>query len=351
MAPAELRSRGRIDGGALAPLFAIVQAWGHDADGLCRDTGLDPEAFRPSTRRWVPVVLTDRIWDAATDRLRPDLPFRVAETIQPSSYGLLTYLLACCSDVQSALSRLTLHYHLLSTATRYRFEADARGGHLAADMRGERPPAVETFALAVALEFVRRQTTAPVALREVRLAQARPAPKVVAAHAAGFQAKVSYGSATPGWSVATSSLAIPLRGAEPGLLALLEEHAAAVGTAGERERLAVRVRDQVRARGVHCAVRAADVARDLAVTERTLRRLLHAEGTSFQAELDDVLARAAAERLSVEPVADVAAALGFSEEAAFRRAFRRWFGATPRGYAAAAAQGRPLTVRGALRRG
>jgi AraC-like DNA-binding protein len=95
------------------------------------------------------------------------------------------------------------------------------------------------------------------------------------------------------------------------------------------------VRDQINARGAHCTVRAADVAADLGVSERTLRRLLRAEGTTFQAQLDSLLAPIAAERLVDEPVESVAAALGFSEPSAFRRAFRRWYCATPSAYAAA----------------
>lgn len=68
----------------------------------------------------------------------------------------------------------------------------------------------------------------------------------------------------------------------------------------------------------------------LGVTERTLRRWLAAEGTSYQRLLDEVRAGLAAELLGVGlPVADVASRLGYSEAAALTHAHRRWTGRSP----------------------
>jgi len=77
------------------------------------------------------------------------------------------------------------------------------------------------------------------------------------------------------------------------------------------------------------AVQASTVARGLGLSERTLRRQLRAEGTSFgdqsaKARFD--LARAYLRSL---PVRDVAEMLGYHDASTFRRAFRRWSGATP----------------------
>jgi AraC-like DNA-binding protein len=73
------------------------------------------------------------------------------------------------------------------------------------------------------------------------------------------------------------------------------------------------------------------VADALAVGERTLRRRLAAEGTSYQSLLDEVrvsLARQllATGNLSVGQVAD---RLGYSESAAFIHAHQRWHGTSP----------------------
>lgn len=77
-----------------------------------------------------------------------------------------------------------------------------------------------------------------------------------------------------------------------------------------------------------------EVAALLAVSPATLRRRLGQEGTSFQELKDHVRRDAAIAGLaeSGEPIAELAARLGFSEDTAFHRAFRRWTGTTPGAY-------------------
>lgn len=67
------------------------------------------------------------------------------------------------------------------------------------------------------------------------------------------------------------------------------------------------------------------VARLLGVSARTLQRRLHDQGTSFRAVVDEVRSTEAARLLERgERASTIAELLGFSEESAFRRAFRRW---------------------------
>ncbi|MEU1804961.1 AraC family transcriptional regulator [Streptomyces sp. NPDC019937] len=77
-----------------------------------------------------------------------------------------------------------------------------------------------------------------------------------------------------------------------------------------------------------------EVAARLAVSPATLRRRLDEEGTSFQRLKDQVRRDAAlgSLRATGEPIEELAVRLGFSEGAAFHRAFRRWTGMTPGAY-------------------
>ncbi len=78
------------------------------------------------------------------------------------------------------------------------------------------------------------------------------------------------------------------------------------------------------------------VARHLAVSRATLYRALQQEGTTFARVLDEVRRDKAMHRLSTggSTVQQVAHETGFSEPAAFSRAFKRWTGETPLGYRA-----------------
>lgn len=75
-------------------------------------------------------------------------------------------------------------------------------------------------------------------------------------------------------------------------------------------------------------------AMQLGVNGRTLRRQLLAEGTSFRALWDELRTEMAIKYLRETAMTneDVAFALGFSDAANFRQAFRRWTGKTPGQY-------------------
>ncbi len=74
----------------------------------------------------------------------------------------------------------------------------------------------------------------------------------------------------------------------------------------------------------------AAIADGLKTSRRTLARRLAAEGTTFQALLDEVRTAIAARHLANgTSIADVADRLGFADTSSFTRAFRRWTGRTP----------------------
>ena len=103
---------------------------------------------------------------------------------------------------------------------------------------------------------------------------------------------------------------------------LLADRLARVGVAGQ-------VRSRLRhERGDWPSM--SDVAGELHVDVRTLRRQLMREGTSFRALLDEVRHHRALELLAQgETVADVARELGYSETSTFTRSFTRWEGVPP----------------------
>jgi len=75
------------------------------------------------------------------------------------------------------------------------------------------------------------------------------------------------------------------------------------------------------------------LARSLAITPRSLRRRLAAEGVSLTTLVDEARCRLACEELrrngSIKAIAE---RVGFSEPSAFHRAFKRWTGQTPLEY-------------------
>jgi AraC-like DNA-binding protein len=73
------------------------------------------------------------------------------------------------------------------------------------------------------------------------------------------------------------------------------------------------------------------VAKRLEVSDRSLRRQLREQGISFRGLLDELRMQIALKYLRTTRLAneDIALALGFSDAANFRRAFRRWTNKSP----------------------
>ena len=74
------------------------------------------------------------------------------------------------------------------------------------------------------------------------------------------------------------------------------------------------------------------VARKLGVSRQTLFRKLKGEGVTFEKILDEMRYRLALQCLQRENISvnETAYRVGFSDPAAFSRAFKRWTGSSPR---------------------
>jgi AraC-like DNA-binding protein len=76
------------------------------------------------------------------------------------------------------------------------------------------------------------------------------------------------------------------------------------------------------------------VAREMAMSPRTLRRRLREEGTTFREVVGDLRKGLALDYLESSDLSleEIAALLGYEDAANFNRAFRRWLGEAPGRY-------------------
>ena len=98
--------------------------------------------------------------------------------------------------------------------------------------------------------------------------------------------------------------------------------------------LALEVQRALASRVAGGDTRIESVGRVFGMSARTLQRRLADEGLSFQKLLDDARKVAAGRYLdeSTLAIGEIAYLLGYSEAAAFHRAFKRWYRATPEAF-------------------
>ena len=129
-------------------------------------------------------------------------------------------------------------------------------------------------------------------------------------------------------------LDLPVRRDEAALAAFLEDAPGKLTTLYRRDReMVLRVRDLLRA-ALPAALSLEDVADRLHVSPRTVHRRLEEEGSSFRGIKDALRRDMALARLTKtqEPIARIAADLGYADTSAFYRAFVDWTGMAPAHY-------------------
>ncbi|MEM0944112.1 MAG: AraC family transcriptional regulator ligand-binding domain-containing protein, partial [Pseudomonadota bacterium] len=134
--------------------------------------------------------------------------------------------------------------------------------------------------------------------------------------------------------VATESLDRPIRMGDPTMFAFIERHFDIV----RRQIQTVRSGDRLRAlqlaiyeNAASGSYRTEDVLRRAGLSRRSAQRLAAAHGTTLAAQIEEArrsnaMAFLADRSVSVEMAASL---LGYSDDRAFRRAFKRWTGQSP----------------------
>jgi AraC-like DNA-binding protein len=178
--------------------------------------------------------------------------------------------------------------------------------------------------------LLRGLTGEPIEARSVTYPLPKPADASV--HEAWFRCPVSWGATRYEMAFDATVLDRPLPRNDARLFAYLAQQAERLlAAAPHDDSLTSRVRRDVATALATGEPQQAPVAKRLAMSARTMQRRLADEGTTFAAIVEAVRQERAEVLLSDATLtaSEVSFLLGFSEPAAFFRAFRRWRGMTP----------------------
>ena len=167
----------------------------------------------------------------------------------------------------------------------------------------------------------------------LRVGFAHRPPEDTSAHLRVFGPNVRFAQTRAELVFATAVLAGPLATHDPAFLEAFasEEEKLSMSASRVATSTKERVHHLVLARMRQGDASVGAVARLLGVSSRTLQRQLQQEQSPFSALVDDVRA-AEARRCILErklALGEIAFRLGFSQQSAFLRAFKRWTGTTP----------------------
>jgi AraC-like DNA-binding protein len=318
---------------------------GVDRGALLAAAGIDEERLSQAHHRFELaelVAIETHALDLTGDEA---LGLRIGEHVSESSMDLVAHVVSHATTLRQALElcsqfqRLALDDCRVTTSERdalatIRYEF-ARTTERADRMHAE-------FVVGGLSRLVRTFLTVPPSVFSVSFEHARPA--YAAEYTRLFGPAVRFGERATAIVFDRDRLDRPQLHQHPQLLSVLRaeaERALARLTAGERP--SDQVRQYLAARPPARIPDAATAAKELGISERSLRRRLAAEKTSYRALVRATLEASAGHMLR-DPnrsIQETAHALGFSDAGAFHRAFKRWTGRTPKQYRDGTGGGEP----------
>jgi AraC-like DNA-binding protein len=311
-------------------LFADVLSGypSYDAESLERLRSFDPAGR-------IPMEVAREI---ALDQVRKtgdvDLGLKVGRTVSLGAAGMLDYAMHTAATVRDAMEVGSRYSRLFSDTIRLQVDVNGRRAVLRVEHRDPVPRVIADFALTA--WFVNHAAPALRKVPRVECWFSHERPARLAEYERTFAPyALRFGAPCTGLELDREYLDRPLPAADPGLHAMLCEHAAAMrARLSEPRTFATRVGEIATTELDGGTPTAEAVAMRLRMSTRTLARRLEGEGTTFRAVLDRRRQELALRYVSARPfeLGEVAARLGFSHVEAFHRAFKRWTGQTPLAY-------------------
>lgn len=268
----------------------------------------------------------------AAERLDdPLLGLHLGRTIRPSHLGAMGYLLQNCENLGAALQRIQRYHRLLHDINPIGHAVEGDTLVLQWGTSRGRPGALfDEAGITAIVEFSRALCGRPLPLLAVDFVN--PAPQRRKPFGDYYGCPVRWSQPVTRLVLPLSHLGTPLRQHDPVLRRLMEEQvdAALAELPGDGD-LAALTRSVVANLARQGMPGLEQVAAELQVSPRVLYRRLAAQGLNFRELRDGALRQLAETHLqdSRLSIADVALLLGYTEQSAFTRAFRRWSGTTP----------------------
>ncbi|WP_280499037.1 AraC family transcriptional regulator [Nocardia cyriacigeorgica] len=293
--------------------------------------GTSDDALRGELDR-VPMRSLIQLWELLASA-GPGAGLAVVEDAPLGRLSTWDYLITTGATLADSLTAAQ-PYHQLVTAATEGFDLHHCGELTVGYRTGAGDPAVASVVNEYVLGYYLRRAREGLGRNVVpaRITFSHPAPREHRMLTEAFgTSRIEFDAPADTITFAEADALAPLVRADPALAELLSSHAdlvlaAARPVAGPLDEFRTALAAAIDAG----APTLAEVAARLTMSPRSLQRRLADHGTTWRHELDRVRYRRAEELLSAgSTTAIVAARLGFTDDRALRKAFRRWSGAAP----------------------
>ena len=315
-----------------------LEARGRQSSMILREVGLDPKQVRQEDAR-IPYAKHAALVEAAANHLGdPNFGLHFGSSADLLDVGALVYVAVNSPNLGRAIQNFVNYLRINSEGARAHLDS----GDQLATFTWEilEPLALNNrqnneMTLCIVMHFFRFLVGRHIRPEWVEFRHSRK--DGIKALEQFFGSKVTFASGRNVIVLKRALLELPCKNPDPRLLKILKAHCdTLLAKLGPNTDLKQQVEHLISNHLTSGAITAKIVARELAMSERTLARRLAKQGTTFGQMVDNVR-RGLAERYLSEPGAranQISYMLGYRDPAAFTTAFRRWTGKSPMQYRA-----------------
>jgi AraC-like DNA-binding protein len=334
---------GYMNLGAAKGICAALTELGADPEQVIAEAGMDPRLFDDPDNLISVAALGRFILHCVEQTHCPHFGLLVGGKATLDSLRVVGMLMSSSTTLGEALGLLATHLRFQNRGAVVHLEIDAEIvvlSYLVYEPRGEGALHLSEGALATGIRAIRElcgSELAPIEVLIPRRPPANPEP-----YRRLFRAPVRFNQERAALVFPADWLNYPIASADAAASAALTCRVLELEKASATD-LRDELRRRLRIELMRTKCSASEMARGFAIHRRTLNRHLRAEGTGYKTIADEVRFGIARQLLADTdlPLAEISAALDFSEPAAFTRAFHRWAGRAPSEWRGCAHQGRP----------
>ena len=313
-------------------VLAAVEALGLDGDALLTEVGLERASLDDPDRR-IPASAADGLWQAAMARSPdPNLALHAAERLEFGAYRVIDHLAAHAPTLGRSFERIATYFGLVDP--RARLEIETRDPLCSITMAASVPGiAIPLAALeyTFAALYLRTRAGLGIDYRPERIELAAAQPEHISEHERVFGCPLRFGCERSVMLIRREHWD-HARASDPSLFEVLDRHAALLlASLPPASPLLAELREAIVAELRDGEATLARVGKRLGMSGRTLQRRLDEQQLEFRTVVDQVAGELAKRYLQDRAlaIAEVAFLLGFADQSAFTRAFKRWTGVTP----------------------
>jgi AraC-like DNA-binding protein len=316
----------------------LLEMHGLDAVQIAREAGIDL-AKVPAPSERIAIDKVDAMLRVAIPLIRdPAFGLQAARCWHPAHLGVLGHAWLSSDTLRTGLERVARYYRLVGERGMTKVDVSRQGVKVCFRPNRGDPAAVPVagvvadIAMAVLLDMCRMNAGA--ALRPVAASLCRPKPEQSEGYERFFGCRVRFRAEEDAFVLSAQDADRPLPSANKQLAAVFDRML--TGELGRLDRSDVvsRCRSEVLQHLESGEMSEEEMAKRLHMSRRTLQRRLAEADTNYLRLVDDTRKDLALRYIedASRSLTDVAFTLGFSQQSAFTRAFKRWTGLSPSDY-------------------